>query len=182
MISHHPLTPPWQFHVLRFYLKITAWCHLSAIDWRNRLVVYEGTTEMSNFVLLTHPCPDSTYPWVQLAWQGWHSLLASAYLKMKLLAPCRPSGHFSTQLGPSLKWRHFTQCSGPYGKLGGKKHCFFLWTFSSRVVLNKMYIVCLIISKTVTLKGTYLLIIILIIMKWWLVAWVTSSLPVSTLH
>lgn len=55
-----------------------------------------------------------SYPWVQLAWQGWHSLLALAYLKMKLLAPCNPSGHFSTQLGPSLKWRHFTHWSGPW--------------------------------------------------------------------
>lgn len=73
------------------------------------------------------PCPDLTYPWVQLAWQGWHSLLASAYLKMKLLAPWRPSGHFSTQLGPSLKWRHFSQCSGPYEEL--EKTCFVMFSF-----------------------------------------------------
>jgi len=56
----------------------------------------------------THKQADA-YPWVQLGWQGWHSLLVSAYLKMKLFAPCRPSGHFSTQLGPSFRCKHFTQ-------------------------------------------------------------------------
>lgn len=33
---------------------------------------------------------------------------------MKLFVPCTPSGHFSTQLGPSLKWKHLVQWSGPY--------------------------------------------------------------------
>lgn len=64
----------------------------------------------------SRPWLQFTYPWVQFMWQGWHSLLTSAYLNMKLLAPWRPSGHFSTQFGPSLKLRHFTQCSGPYRK------------------------------------------------------------------
>lgn len=54
------------------------------------------------------------YPWVQFGWHGWHSRSWSAYLKMKLFAPCRPSGHFSTQFGPSLKWEHFVQLSGPW--------------------------------------------------------------------
>lgn len=60
-----------------------------------------------------------THPWVQFGWHGWHSRSSSAYLKMKLLAPCKPSGHFSTQFGPSLKWKHFVQWSGPWG--GWKK-------------------------------------------------------------
>lgn len=93
---------------------------------------------------LACPCPGFTHPWVQLAWQGWHSLLASAYLKMKLLAPCRPSGHFSTQLGPSLKWRHFTQCSGPCEEWEKTKHCFFRCMFSfgkHRVAVKKMNMV-----------------------------------------
>lgn len=54
------------------------------------------------------------YPWVQFGWHGWHSRSWSAYLKMKLFAPCKPSGHFSTQFGPSLKWEHFVQLSGPW--------------------------------------------------------------------
>lgn len=54
------------------------------------------------------------YPCVQFGWHGWHSRSWSAYLKMKLLAPCKPSGHFSTQFGPSLKWEHFVQLSGPW--------------------------------------------------------------------
>lgn len=94
-----------------------------------------GMTDMLHSALLIDPCPDSTYPWVQFAWQGWHSLFASAYLKMKLLAPCRPSGHFSTQLGPSLKWRHLTQCSGPYG--GQKKANFIRYMLIvSRIMMN----------------------------------------------
>lgn len=54
------------------------------------------------------------YPWVQFGWHGRHSRSWSAYLKMKLFAPCKPSGHFSTQFGPSLKWKHLVQLSGPW--------------------------------------------------------------------
>lgn len=72
------------------------------------------------------------YPWVQFGWHGWHSRSWSAYLKMKLFAPCKPSGHFSTQFGPSLKWEHFVQLSGPWSvknktQWRKKSGCSFLW-------------------------------------------------------
>lgn len=58
--------------------------------------------------------PGFTHPRVQFGWQSWQTELASAYFQTRVsFSPSTPAGQVFTQCGPSIKWAHFMQWSGP---------------------------------------------------------------------
>lgn len=66
-------------------------------------------------LFLLHSDPGFTHPRVQFGWQSWQTELASAYFQTRVsFSPSTPAGQVFTQWGPSIKWAHFMQWSGPW--------------------------------------------------------------------
>lgn len=68
--------------------------------------------------LFLFPCLHSvqgfTHPRVQFGWQSWQTAFPSAYFQTRVsFSPRTPAGQDFTQWGPSIKWAHFMQLSGP---------------------------------------------------------------------
>lgn len=61
-----------------------------------------------------HLAQGLTHPRVQFGWQSWQTPFLSAYFQTSVsFSPRTPAGQDFTQWGPSIKWAHFMQLSGP---------------------------------------------------------------------
>lgn len=88
---------------------------LSGLTWDHQEEKELKTSRFSVSFLPCHPSvPGFTYPRVQFGWQSWQTLFPSAYFQTRVsFSPRTPAGQDFTQWGPSIKWAHFMQLSGP---------------------------------------------------------------------
>lgn len=75
----------------------------------------ETSCSLISFPRHLHSAQDFTHPRVQFGWQSWQTAFPSAYFQTRVsFSPRTPAGQDFTQWGPSIKWAHFMQLSGPY--------------------------------------------------------------------